>query len=142
TKRSMNGFPEARSHGLLTENVGDELVIFDSESSEAHALKPLAAAVFAGSDGNTAPSELAAIASKKLAQAVDVPQVEEALAELEDLGLLVDSEASGISRRHLLQVGGVAVAGALVTSTLVPAIAAASTTCDISGLSQFGILVT
>ena len=129
TKRSANGCPEARSDGLLTEAVGDELVIFDTETNEAHALKPLAAAVFAACDGSTPATELAAHVSAKLGRVVDVAEVDAAVVELEETGLLVDSEGvSGISRRRMLQVSGVAAAGVLVTSAIVPAYAAASTT--------------
>lgn len=143
TKRSLNECPEARSEGLLTENVGDELVIFDSETNEAHALKPLAAAVFAAADGNTSIEDLAALASITLGDEASVLDVEAVLTELEDSGLLVESESGGISRRRLLQVGGVAAAGAFVSSALVPALAAASTQyCLDNSLSQFAVLIT
>lgn len=148
TKRSVNECPEARSNRLLTERVGDELVIFDGETNEAHALKPLAAAVFAAADGHTSISELAVMASVQLGEEVEVSEVDAALTELEDAGLLVESELSAISRRHLLQVGGAVAAGALVSSALVPALAAASTTaCEptVTGslcqISQFGVIV-
>jgi hypothetical protein len=140
-KRSVTECPEARSEGLLTEAVGDELVIFDSETNEAHALKPLAAAVFAACDGNTPAVELAAVAGAQLGQPVDSAQVDEALTQLEDSGLLVDSAPDGISRRRMLQVGGAAAAGVLVSSALVPALAAASTTCYAGAASQVGLLV-
>lgn len=147
-KRSVNECPEARSDRLLTETVGDELVIFDGETNEAHALKPLAAAVFAAADGHTSISQLAVVASARLGEEVEVSQVDAALTELEDAGLLLESEASGISRRHLLQVGGAVAAGALVSSALVPAVAAASTTSclpttpgNLCQISQFGVIV-
>lgn len=141
TMRSVNECPEARIDSLLTEQVGDELVIFDGLTNEAHALKPLAAVIFGASDGSRSIAELAAVASAKLGQPVETEQVETALVELEDCGLLVDSTPDGMSRRRLLQVGGAAAAGVLVSSALVPALAAASTTCSIAGLSQFGILI-
>ena len=118
------------------------MVIFDAETNEAHALKPLAAAVFAAADGRASVAELATSTSESLRRDVQISDVETALSELSSVGLLFDSDlADGISRRRLLQVGGAVAAGALVTSALVPAYAAASTTCDISGLSQFGILI-
>lgn len=143
-KGSGNECPTARSEGLLTELVGDELVIFDGATNEAHALKPLAAAVFAAADGATPVSELASAASLRLGHDVAVSQVEGALEELESAALLEGSEAShGISRRHLLQVGGAAAAGVLVSSALVPALAAASTQyCQDDSLSQFAVLIT
>ena len=143
TKRSANGYPEARSDGLLTEAVGDELVIFDTETNEAHALKPLAAAVFAACDGSTPATELAAHVSAKLGRVVDVAEVDAAVVELEETGLLVDAEGvSGISRRRMLQVSGVAAAGVLVTSAVAPAFAAAASTVgtEPAGWSDMAIL--
>ncbi len=143
TKQSLNGCPEARSEGLLIESVGDELVVYDTTTNKAHALKPLAAAVFEAADGQTPLDGLAQSAAAKLGHEVTVPEIEAALVELEGVGLLSSDpiEADGVSRRRLLQVGGAVAAGALVTSALAPAMAAASVTCNISGLSQFGILI-
>ena len=142
TKRSANGYPEARSDVLLTEAVGDELVIFDTETNEAHALKPLAAAVFTAADGLTPVAALAGVVSTRVGYEVGAREVDAALAELDEVGLLVGAPAfHDISRRRLLQVGGAAAAGVLVSSAVVPALAAASTPCAISQLSQFGILI-
>lgn len=115
-------FPKARTADLITERVGDELVVYDGKSSEAHCLSALASAVFVAADGKTSTADLAAIASRKLNEPVDVPAVEQALAELEDRGLV---EPGGISRRGFMQrsaaVGGAVVAGSLVTSVVTPA---------------------
>lgn len=148
TKRSVTECPEARNEGLLTEHVGDELVIFDAESNEAHALQPLAAAVFEAADGRTSIADLATSTGIKLGREVEVSEIDAALTELESVGLLYGSgDGEGVSRRRLLQVGGVAAAGILVSSALVPALAAASTTCKPTkpgtlpcGLSEFAII--
>ena len=55
-------------------------VIYDGLSGDAHCLSPLAAVVFAGSDGRTSLADLAAIASSRLGESVDVELVEHALA--------------------------------------------------------------
>jgi hypothetical protein len=141
-EQSMNECPEARSEGLLIERVGDELVVYDTTTNEAHALKPLAAGVFEAADGSTSVAGISLAAATSLERDVSVADVQEALVELDRVGLLELSESGGgISRRRLLQVGGAAAAGVMVTSALVPAFAAASTTCDVGTLSQFGILV-
>jgi PqqD family protein of HPr-rel-A system len=118
-------FPKARTADLITETVGDELVVYDGKSSEAHCLSALAAAVFVAADGETSPADLAAIASRQLSITVDVPEVEQALVELEDRGLIDPMEISGLSRRGFMQrsavVGGAVVAGSLVTSVVTPA---------------------
>ena len=65
------------------------------------------------------------LASAELNERIDVDHVERALAELEDRGLVVSPEPSGLSRRGFMQrsaaVGGVVVAGSLVTSVVTPA---------------------
>lgn len=123
-KRS-DDFPTARTTDLVTERVGDELVIYDGASSEAHCLNALASAVFAAADGKTSTADLAAIASRELNETVDVPAVEQALVELQERGLVELLEVGGISRRGFMQrgaaVGGAVVAGSLVTSVVTPA---------------------
>jgi len=115
-------FPKARTADLITERVGDELVVYDGTSSEAHCLSALAAAVFVAADGKTSTADLAAIAGKQIGEVVDVPSVEQALVELEDRGLV---DQGGISRRGFVQrsaaVGGAALAATMVTSVLTPA---------------------
>src|SRR5579859_4874757 len=66
-------FPKARTADLVTERVGDELVVYDGRSSEAHCLSPLASAVFVAADGKTSTADLAAIASRQINEPVDVP---------------------------------------------------------------------
>ncbi len=137
TKRSWNDCPEARSEGLLVEQVGDELVVFDETTFEAHALKPVAAAVFSAADGNSTVEDLAASVGATLGREVTMSEVDAALSELESVGLMVEPSetlSEGISRRRLLQVGGATAAGVMVSSALVPALAAASPTpCAPSG---------
>ena len=123
-KRS-DEFPKARTADLVTERVGDELVVYDGASSEAHCLSTLASAVFVAADGRTSTADLAAIASRELNEVVDVPAVEQALVELQECGLVESLEVGGISRRGFMQrsaaVGGAVVAGSLVTSVVTPA---------------------
>ena len=117
----------------MIEQVGDETVVLDTESKEAHCLSPLAAAVFAGADGSTRVEDLAERISSD--DPVSVEQVEAALAQLDERGLL-DRPAlpadppSGISRRQLVRrtAGATAAISAvpLVTSIVTPAFAAFS----------------
>ncbi len=120
-----NTFPKARTADLITERVGGELVVYDGQTSEAHCLSAIAATVFTAADGTKSPADLAVHASAELNERVDVDHVERALAELEDRGLVIAPEAGGLSRRGFMQrgaaVGGVVVAGSLVTSVVTPA---------------------
>jgi len=135
-----SNFPKARTADLITERVGDELVVYDGKSSEAHCLSALASAVFVAADGKTSPADLAAIASRELKDAVDVPAVEQAIAELEDRGL-VDG---GISRRGFMQrsamVGGAVVAGSLVTSVVTPAYGGTGSSGTFGAWSSLAVL--
>lgn len=132
-----DNFPLARSHQLVTEAIGAEIIVYDGLTAEAHCLAPLAAAVFAAADGHTSPADLAAIASAKLNEPVDVPTVEAVLAELETKDLIVEPPSqAGVSRREALgraaAVGGAALAAPLVVSLATPAYGAASSLTSLS----------
>jgi hypothetical protein len=128
SRKRNESFPEARTERLIVEQVGDETVVFDEESGQAHGLSPLASAVFAGSDGGTSVTQLAEFASVRLGETVDVDQVQEALVQLDELGLMAVAPKV-ISRRALLRktAAGAAVGAAfsapLITSILTPAYA-------------------
>ena len=129
--------PAARSDELLIEPVGDETVIYDTRSKEAHCLKPLAAIVFERSDGDATVGEIARIAEQRLGDAVSDADVADAVAQLESLDLLqtplvvraggglVATNGRGVSRREMLRrvgfAGAATVAGtSLVTSIVAP----------------------
>jgi hypothetical protein len=139
-----SSFPKARTADLITERVGDELVVYDGKSSEAHCLSALAAAVFVAADGRTSRADLAAIASTRLDRSVDVPEIEHALMELEDRDLIESAEIDGISRRRFMKssaaVGGAVVAGSLVTSVVTPAYGGAGSTGTFGAWSSLAVL--
>jgi hypothetical protein len=144
SKRPDHNFAKARAADLITERVGDELVVYDGQSSEAHCLSPLASAVFLAADGHRSPADLAAVASAQLNELVDVPEVERALAELETRGLVTEPEIPGISRRGFMQrsaaVGGAVMAGSMITSVVAPAYGSTSSGTlpgSFSGLAIF-----
>lgn len=136
SKRATVSRPVARSEGLHIESVGDETVVYDTESKEAHCLKPLAAAVFAYADGNHTAVEIAELAAVRLAAEIDESDVASAVDQLEQSGLL-DAPLlvrDGVSRREMIRRvswAGAIVAGStpLITSIVAPtaAMAAAST---------------
>ena len=128
--------PLARAEGLLTEEVEAEIVVYDSESKQAHCLSPLAALVFARSDGQSSIPELAELAGSQLEEPVEVERVKDALAQLEELGLMVVPEDElRVSRRGMIRKG--ALAGAAVAATpLIVSVATAS--ANNAGLSCAG----
>jgi hypothetical protein len=121
-----------RAEGLLVEQVNDEIVVFDTVSREAHCLSPLAAVVFEHSNGRISHEGLAALASERLGEPVDVTTVENTLAQLDERKLL-DADP-GMTRRRMIGrsavVGGAVFAAPLITSVVPPAAAAGSSaTC-------------
>src|SRR3954471_10546374 len=85
---TASAVPAARCDGLLIEPVGDETVIYDTRSKQAHCLKPLAAVVFDASDGQATVAEIARTAERRLGAAVSHADVADAVHQLERLGLL------------------------------------------------------
>ena len=130
--RQNNSLPQARRSGLLVEHVGSEAIVYDVESSKAHCLKPVAAAVFARCDGETSVAGMSELVAADLGEAVDAEVIEDALAQLREVGLLVTSDAAvdGVSRRQMLRrtavAGGAAMAAPLIASALTPTAALAN----------------
>jgi Coenzyme PQQ synthesis protein D (PqqD) len=119
---------------LVVEQLGDELLVFDSRTGEAHALSPLASSVFERCDGRTSFTEVAA--------EVGIPQADllEVLEQLQERGLLEASPTpAGLSRREAVRraalIGaGAAAAAPLIKSILVPTPAEALSVCQATKL--------
>ena len=131
----------ARTEGLLVERVGDETVVYDVETKEAHCLKPLAAVVFERCDGKTTVGEISAAAEQKLGESVSVDQVGSAIAELEGLGLLdvplvvLNGDRNGWSRREMLRKAGYTGAAIAGAAPLITSIAAPTAAMAVSGIA-------
>lgn len=125
----MNDRPQARTDGVISELVGDDLVVYDEVSRTAHSLSAAAASVWELCDGKRSSQEIAQELSLEPAMAA------RAVAELSECGLLDDSPSAaasvGISRREaakkFARVGGAALVAPLIYSMAIgPATAAAS----------------
>ena len=118
--------PVARTEHLIIEEVGPETVVYDEHTGQAHHLSPLAAVVFARSDGRTSMTQLAEFASSRLSEPVDEGHIKVALAHLDEIELLAASPRT-ISRRTMLRrtgaAAGVAFAAPVITSITTPAFA-------------------
>src|SRR3954451_19187742 len=116
-----------KATGLLTRELGDEIVVVDSASDTAHSLSGLTAQVWRSLDARRLP-------------AAPEAELATALAELETAGLL---ELPGMSRRTLLRrAGTVAVAGSVITIAMPEVMAAASPTVSTtSGFTQTAMAV-
>src|SRR4051794_10833547 len=115
SNKTASTVPAARSDGLLVQTLGDETVIYDTESKEAHCLKPLAAIVFVCSDGRATVADIAGAAEARLGHAVSEADVADAVGQLGSVGLLqtalvvragnglVARHGGGVSRREMLR---------------------------------------
>lgn len=112
--------PRARQDGLLEEEVGEELLLYDQDSHAAHCLSPIAAYVWRHCDGERDVAELARLAG------VSEGLVAGALHELREKDLLaaepalMQSTVPGVSRREAIgrvaRYGAAATAGSMIVS--------------------------
>lgn len=122
-------FPLARAEGLIVEDLGEEVLVYDLESDRVHCLTPTAARVWRACDGQTVASGLAATLD------LSSDTVQQAIFELDGFGLLSsasdDAGAEGVSRREFgVRAAKVAVATAsvpLIVSVAAPMAAHAQT---------------
>jgi hypothetical protein len=122
----MKELPQARTTGVLTESLGDEVVVYDSVTRSAHCLSADAAGVWALCDGQRSPEDMA----RELG--VVAEQVRRALQELGDAGLLESLPLAPhrISRRDAAKrfatIGAAAISAPLIYSVAIPRAAAAA----------------
>ncbi len=131
---ALMGLPERRIDGLIVERVGEETLVYDLVSHQAHRLNAAATMAWQAADGRTTTAAMA-----ERSTAVDIPIDEagivQALAMLADAGLLTpDSRLPPrtITRRRLL--GRTAIAVPVVSSILAPTASEAGS-CRPSGAS-------
>lgn len=115
--------PMARHDRLVIEELGDELLIYDTTNDRAHTLNRTAAQVWKLCDGKRSVSALAILAAKQLHQPISDQTVWYALEKLGEFQLLVEpvrvpQAMAGISRREFLTKFAVAAAVVPVVKTL------------------------
>lgn len=114
----------ARTERLLTKRIGEETVLYDLATDEAHLLSIPSAAVWelAGTPMSVADLRVAA------SNAGHAPAADAAIQQLLSLGLLEPEVADGISRRTMIKRAAIAAAVGvpLVTTILAPTPAAAT----------------
>jgi hypothetical protein len=134
-RRGRDVRPLARTRGLIVQELGEETLVYDLESHDAHCLNRLASLVWRSCDGRTPVHRIArrlGAVEASLTEGV----VRLALRRLERKRLLEDTlpDARRLPRREALrqlQRGGVAIALPLITSivALTPAQAATCVPC-------------
>jgi DNA-binding transcriptional ArsR family regulator len=134
----VHELPKARTEGVISERIDDELVVYDEVSHMAHALAADARSVWERCDGCRSPAEIA--------QGLGMPPatVQQALDELQECGLLDDGSApeNSYSRRQavtrIAKVGGAAVTAPLIYSVVIGSAAAAASACIANGQPESG----
>jgi hypothetical protein len=117
----MGARPLARSDGLVVEALGDELLVYDRDTDQAHSLDPAAAEIWRACDSTATPADIAARLN------LDEAAVQASLKHLAELDLLT-GEAAALtvthSRRAVLRRGLVAGAAGAVAVPVISSIVA------------------
>src|SRR5512141_2061018 len=103
--------PVARRDGLLTRELKDELLVYDTTQHRAHCLNRTAATVFRNADGTRTVADLALLLAPDVDRATGESIVEEALARLGEAALLEGEPAAPRwSRREVVRRVGIGAA--------------------------------
>jgi hypothetical protein len=138
-KQSAIARPVARAEGLIVESVGEETVVYDVNTKEAHCLKPLAAAVFSYANGSNTTADIAELVAYRLGTPVTEADVADAVKQLEGSALLDTPLAvrSGLSRREAMgkfaKLGVAVSATPLIATVMAPAASAAGSKIPTGG---------
>jgi hypothetical protein len=128
--------PHARSNDLVVEELGDELLVYDLLTDEAHSLGPVAASVWKACNGRTDIDEM----SHELN--LDDEAVADALTQLRFCHLIDEGSDEGITRRGLslrvMKLGAAAAAAPLIVSIAAPTAAMAVTEATCQALTVLG----
>ena len=111
--------PRARSEDLIVEELGEELLVYDTKADRGHSLSPEAARVWRRCDGRTPTGGLSAQLD------LDIESVKRALEELESCELLEAPAETGLGQtRRELSVKMVKTAGAVAAAPMILSVAA------------------
>jgi hypothetical protein len=117
-----NGHPKARQDGLVTRELPGELLIYDTETHEAHCLNETAAFVWKQCDGTTSVPEIAGRLSEETMTEVDDELVWLALEDLWKRELLAGeptgADEATMSRSQALRRTGIVAAAVAVPAVI------------------------
>ena len=131
--------PEARTEGLVVQQLAEEVLVYDQDRHKAHCLNHTAALVWEQCDGESSVKDIARKLSEEMEAEVEAEVVWLAVEQLSRTHLLkegVERAAGGVSRREVMRrIGiGAAVALPIVTSIISPK-ATEAANCRPSGQS-------
>lgn len=131
--------PQARSRGIVMEELADEVLVYDLERDRAHCLNRAAANVWKLCDGKSSPAKIASQLDGKLEPAAAEEVVWAAVEQLSRAGLLeekIKRPSAGLSRRDVVKKIAVAAAiGAPVVTSIIAPSASHAANCRPSGQS-------
>lgn len=139
--------PQARQDGLVVQELGDEVVIYDEQRNHVHRLNQTAALVWRHCNGRMTVPDLVGVLQSKLAAPVTEDMVWLALDRLEQERLLQDplvrpEAAERMTRRQVLRkaalVGGMTLLIPVV-QTLVAPTPAMAMSVGCGGVGQFPV---
>ncbi len=108
--------PKARKNGLVIQEAGDEVLVYDLERNQAHCLNRTAAFVWRACDGTKSVPAIAEMLGKEFSGKADEDLVWLAIDQLSNERLLeaeIKLESNGLSRRAVIRRIGLAAAVAL-----------------------------
>jgi hypothetical protein len=126
--------PQARSEGLVIQDLPDEVLIYDLERDKAHCLNQTAAIIWKNCDGKTSVSQLAQIVAKESGLPASDELVWLALEQFSKAKLLPDvvkqsEKKKPLTRREVIKRIGLGAAAAIpVVSSIVAPMAAQAAT--------------
>ncbi|MBS1807098.1 MAG: PqqD family protein [Acidobacteria bacterium] len=131
---NQNLLPQARTNNLVTQEMPDEILVYDLKNHKAHCLNQTAAAVWKYCDGKTSVTEIAALIKQDINQTIDETSVWQAIERLSNVNLLETrvTPPAGIPRlgrrEALRRLGlGSAIAVPVVMTILAPTVLAGCT---------------
>jgi hypothetical protein len=108
--------PVARENGLVIQETGDEVLVYDVNSNKAHCLNKTAAFVWKSCNGKNTVENITGLAEKEFSQKVEEDLIWLALDQLSKESLLetpIKSKIAGLSRRDVIKRIGFAAAVSL-----------------------------
>jgi hypothetical protein len=140
TDKDRRGKPLARKHGLVIQELPDEVLVYDLDRDRAHCLNQTAAFVWQRSDGRNTTEQIARKLGQQFNCEVDEKMVWLALDQLGRNHLLErqpvpPAALEGLNRRAMVRALGLAavVAVPVVTSIIAPTPAQAATCTSAGG---------
>lgn len=134
---NQNLLPQARTNNLVTQEMPDEILVYDLKNHKAHCLNQTAAAVWKHCDGKTSVTEMIALIKQNTHQTVDEASVWYAIEHLGKANLLKNPVHTPVGvprlgrREALRRLGlGSAIAVPVVMSILAPTVLAGCTFPD------------